>query len=101
MIMLERLSRAGTSGLTDGSNINRVIIINTLSVTLCLLILSIGTVFYLLSWKLSILIPACIELILVSFPLYLNYRKKYTAAALTTFFTQCGAALYFGMLLSP
>lgn len=99
--MLKRLSRAGTSGLTDGSNINRVIIINTLSVTLCLLILSIGTVFYLLSRKLSILIPACIELLLVASPLYLNYRKKYTAAALVTFFTQCAAALYFGMLLSP
>lgn len=95
----QAIRRTGTEGVADEELAQRIIMVNTLSFSLCCLVSVIGASYYSLSGKLSIFIPASIELVLAASALLLNYRKLYQAAALLTFFVQCSASLYFGLLL--
>jgi signal transduction histidine kinase len=89
----------GTEGVKEEEQLRRIRLVNSLSLAIVSLILVIGMLFFILTKKLSILIPAIRELSLALSPIFLNKRKKYVRAALITFLTQCIASLYFGMLL--
>jgi signal transduction histidine kinase/ActR/RegA family two-component response regulator len=93
------IRRTGTEGVADEELSHRIIMVNTLSFSLCCLVFVVGLSYYGLSGKLSIFIPASIELALAASALLLNYHRMYQAAALLTYFVQCAASVYFGLLL--
>jgi len=102
MKMLETwhaIRRTGTQGVADDELVQRITMVNTLSLSLCCLVVVVGSIYYALSGKLSIFIPASIECMLAGSALLLNYHKQYDAAALVTYFVQCAASIYFGLLL--
>ncbi|MEC5146014.1 hybrid sensor histidine kinase/response regulator [Chitinophaga sp. 212800010-3] len=96
----KKIILTGTQGVTEEEQKKRIMLVNSLSLVLGLLIAVVGILFYLMSEQLSILIPASAELALTCSAIYLNHRGKYLAAALTTFLVQCAASVYFGLLLS-
>jgi signal transduction histidine kinase/CheY-like chemotaxis protein len=89
----------GTTGVADEALVHKIKLVNTLSFSLCSIILIIGAIYFALSGELSIMIPAGIEFLLAASAIWHNYHKRYTTAALVTFFVQCAASLYFGLLL--
>lgn len=93
------IRKTGTKGVPDEELAQRIIMVNTLSFSLCCLVFVVGLAYYALSGELSIFIPASIEFILAAGALLLNYRRMYNAAALVTYFVQCAASIYFGLLL--
>jgi signal transduction histidine kinase len=95
------LLNAGVEGVSTERLSKKVRLINSLSFTIFLLTVSIGGIFYALTLRQSILIPATVESILSVMPIFFNHHRKYLSAALTTFLLQCVATLYFGMLLGP
>src|ERR1700741_4991199 len=88
----------GTEGGTDKELLHKITLVNALSFSLCTLVAIVGCIYFVLSNELSILIPASIEFVFAASAMYLNYRKLHGAAALVTFFVQCAASLYFGLL---
>lgn len=96
---LSSIIRIGTKGIHDEANIKSIILVNTLSLTLGSLILVIGAVFYILTKNQLILIPATLECLIAFSALYLNHLRKNKLAALTIFFLQCFAVIYFGIVL--
>ncbi|GAA0546285.1 hybrid sensor histidine kinase/response regulator [Chitinophaga japonensis] len=102
MKMLETWHAIRDTGITDTVDeemTHRIRLVNSLSFTLSCLVVVVGSIYYALSGKLSIFIPASIECLLAGSALFLNYHKKYEAAALVTYFVQCAASVYFGLLL--
>jgi signal transduction histidine kinase/ActR/RegA family two-component response regulator len=97
---IKKIILTGTQGITEEEQKKRIMLVNSLSLVLGLLITVVGILFYLMSEQLSILIPASAELAFTCSAIYLNHRGKYLAAALTTFLVQCAASVYFGLLLS-
>ncbi|HVI47211.1 MAG TPA: hybrid sensor histidine kinase/response regulator [Chitinophaga sp.] len=97
---LSPLIGIGTDGVTDEELKSKITLVNTLSLVLSFLVLTVGTIFYLLSGQLSILIPAVAEFILTLVPLYFNAHRKYLTAAIIAFLVQSAASVYFGVLLS-
>lgn len=93
------IRKTGTKGVADEELAQRIMMVNTLSFSLCCLIFLVGSVYFILSGKLSILIPASIECVLAATAILLNRYRHYHAAALVTFFVQCMASIYFGLLL--
>ena len=93
------IRKTGTKGVADEELAQRIMMVNTLSFSLCCLIFLVGSVYFILSGKLSILIPASIECVLAATAIVLNNYRHYHAAALVTFFVQCMASIYFGLLL--
>jgi signal transduction histidine kinase len=93
------IRKTGTKGVADEELAQRIMMVNTLSFSLCCLIFLVGSVYFILSGKLSILIPASIECTLAATAIVLNRYRHYHAAALVTFFVQCMASIYFGLLL--
>ncbi|WP_217606379.1 hybrid sensor histidine kinase/response regulator [Chitinophaga sp. GbtcB8] len=93
------IRKTGTQGVADEELAQRIMMVNTLSFSLCCLIFLVGSVYFILSGKLSILIPASIECALAATAIVLNHYRHYHAAALVTFFIQCMASIYFGLLL--
>lgn len=93
------IRKTGTKGVADEELAQRIMMVNTLSFSLCCLIFLVGSVYFILSGKLSILIPASIECALAATAIVLNHYRHYHAAALVTFFIQCMASIYFGLLL--
>ncbi|HEY8920676.1 MAG TPA: hybrid sensor histidine kinase/response regulator [Chitinophaga sp.] len=93
------IRRTGTKGVADEELAQRIMMVNTLSFSLCCLAFLVGSVYFILSGKLSILIPASIECVLAATAIVLNHYRHYHAAALVTFFVQCMASIYFGLLL--
>src|SRR4051794_35236140 len=89
----------GVAGIGKEEELRRIRLVNSLSMAIVSLILGIGALFYVMTGRLSILIPAIVEFFLAFWPLFLNKRGKHTMAALIIFFTQCIASLYFGLLL--
>jgi signal transduction histidine kinase len=96
---IKSLRDTGTRGVDEEYLLRRIRLVNSLSLAIVSLILFIGLLFYMLTSRLSILIPATLEFFLAMSPLFLNRKNKYVAAALVTYLTQCIASLYFGMLL--
>ncbi|PSL48238.1 signal transduction histidine kinase [Chitinophaga niastensis] len=106
MTIIDRIKKSvnniiytGTHGIVDQELATRITLVNTLSLALVILIVSVGIIYYSLTSQLSILLPASIEAILAVSPIFFNHYKKYNVASLITFFTQCLASLYFGLLL--
>ncbi|HEU4552025.1 MAG TPA: hybrid sensor histidine kinase/response regulator [Chitinophaga sp.] len=93
------IRRTGIHGIADEELVQRIMMVNTLSLSLCCLIFLVGSVYYMLSAKLSILIPAAVECVLAASAIVFNRYRYYHIAALVTFFVQCLASLYFGLLL--
>jgi signal transduction histidine kinase len=97
--LIRSVRNTGTKGIKEEEELRRIRLVNSLSMAIVSLILVIGLLFFLLTGKLSILLPAIVELLLALSPLFLNRRGKYVAACLVTYLTQCVASLYFGMVL--
>lgn len=97
--LITTIRNIGTEGVKEEEQLRRIRLVNSLSMAIVSLILVIGLLFFILTKRLSILIPAVIEFSLALSPIFLNKKKKYVRAALITFLTQCIASLYFGMLL--
>jgi signal transduction histidine kinase/CheY-like chemotaxis protein len=96
---VNKIIRSGTQGVIDDELVTRITLVNTLSLALVVLIISVGFVYYSLTSRFSILLPASVETILAASPIFFNHYKKHKIASLITFFTQCIASLYFGLLL--
>lgn len=96
----QTIRRTGTEGVADKELLHKIKLVNSLNCALCLLITTIGGIYYILSGELSIIIPACIEALIAGSAILLNYRKRYESAALVTFLVQCAGSIYFGLLLA-
>jgi signal transduction histidine kinase/CheY-like chemotaxis protein len=94
------IRRTGTEGIADKELLHKIKLVNSLNCSLCLLVTTIGGIYYILSGELSIIIPALVEALFASSAILLNYHKKYEAAALVTFLVQCAGSIYFGLLLA-
>ncbi|WP_198673917.1 ATP-binding response regulator [Chitinophaga alhagiae] len=77
----------------------RIRIINSLSLVTALLAISMGPVFYFITGKLQILVPALIEGLSFFFVIWLNHKRRYEAASLCMMCFQAVWAVYFGVLL--
>ena len=96
----QSIRRTGTEGIADKELLHKIKLVNSLNCALCLLVITIGGIYYILSGELSIIIPAGIEALFAGSAIWLNYRKKYETAALATFLLQCAGSVYFGLLLA-
>lgn len=94
------IRRTGTEGIADKELLHKIKLVNSLNCSLCLLVITIGGIYYILSGELSIIIPALAEALFASSAILLNYHKRYEAAALVTFLVQCASSIYFGLLLA-
>lgn len=98
-LYLNRIRRAGVyEGMSELDN-NRVLIVNTLNITLGVLLITIGGYFCFVTKQLTIIIPATIEFSIVIASMLGNYFRKYDQAAFLTYLGQCCAVGYFGLLL--
>ncbi|MCW3466013.1 hybrid sensor histidine kinase/response regulator [Chitinophaga nivalis] len=91
--------KTGTASLEDEEMITRITFVNKICVVISVCILIIAPVVYFLTPKTSILIAIVIEFLVNNMVLFLNYKKWYKTAALTLFFLQCAAVVYFGTLM--
>jgi len=104
--MLVRLWRtlkyAGANGFAE-SDIRRSICIgvNTMCVSIFLLNLLAGAVFFLLSGKMIILLGSYIEAVLMLGIVALNYKENYVLANICFYFVINLATFYFGSILGP
>lgn len=96
---LSSILRTGTKGVHDEAAIKSIVLVNTLGIALGSLILVIGSTFYFLTKNELILVPATLECLIAFSAIYLNHLRKNTFAALTIFFLQCFAVIYFGIVL--
>ena len=96
---IEAIRNTGAGDIEKEEELRRIRLVNSLSMAIVCLILGIGALFYVMTGRLSILIPSIVEFFLALSPIMLNRRRKYVQAASITFLTQCIASLYFGLLL--
>jgi two-component system, sensor histidine kinase len=98
--LIVTLVKVGTRGLTDEESINRIKLVNSVSVAVGFAILVIGPVIcYFLNWQLQLLIPLSLEFIINGSVIVLNHYRKYLAASITLYYLQCVSITYFGFLL--
>src|SRR5579859_1424387 len=98
--ILSPLVLAGTEGIVDEEERNRVINVNKLSLAFGGAILAIAPLLcYYLKWRLWVLIPISAEFVINCSVIVLNHRRKYRLASLILFFLQFAAILYFGAML--
>ncbi|MGX5820236.1 hybrid sensor histidine kinase/response regulator [Chitinophaga lutea] len=90
---------AGTAGVDDETR-RRVKMVNTISLSICALLITIIPVCMVITPHKKILIPALIDLGITMSVMYLNHRRRYAAAALSIYLVQCVSIVYFGLLLS-
>lgn len=86
--------------VSDLDDRNRIIKVNKLAITTCLLAFMFGVIFYSISGKAPIFIGTCIESAACIFVIYLNKKRKYDMAALSVQLTHNLATLFFGVILS-
>ncbi|TWF33918.1 signal transduction histidine kinase [Chitinophaga polysaccharea] len=98
--VFRKITKTGTEGVNDDELVARIKLVNTLSLVLATLIFIVGTTFIIITPQLSIIIPSSIEFFATLFTIYLNHKRRYWAAAASTFLIQCVASVYFGILLS-
>ncbi|MDR3713495.1 MAG: hybrid sensor histidine kinase/response regulator [Puia sp.] len=95
-----KLLRVGTDGITDPEAINRIVLVNSISLAVGISIIVIAPFLgYLLDWKASVMVPLVTEFVCNSLIFVLNRYKKHAAASLLLYFLQCIAITYFGFLL--
>ncbi|RBL88498.1 hybrid sensor histidine kinase/response regulator [Chitinophaga flava] len=95
---IKSLTQAGTAGLSEEEH-KKVRIINTLSLLTGSLAISIGTIFYLFTDLLGILIPANLEGICFLSIIYFNSKRRYKAASISMLVLYCLTTLYFDIIL--
>ncbi|WP_169192570.1 hybrid sensor histidine kinase/response regulator [Chitinophaga sp. Ak27] len=98
--VFRKITKTGTEGVNDDELVARITLVNTLSLVLATLIFIVGATFIVITPRLSIIIPSSIEFFATLFAIYLNHKRRYWAAAASTFLIQCVASVYFGILLS-
>ena len=98
-VIFQQVKRLGISEELPEERVRQVVFVNTLNITLGLLILTIGPLFSILTKSLYIIIPAIIEFMLVCLTFRFNAIKKYDSAGLMTYLVQCLAVSYFGLLM--
>lgn len=90
----------GTEGLVDAEDINRIVLVNSISIAFGIAILIVASlVCYFLHWDLSVLIPISVEFVINASVLYFNRKGKHKTAAAILYFLQCFAIIYFSWLL--
>ena len=90
----------GTAGLVDAEDINRIVLVNQISVAFGSAILIVASIVcYFLHWDLSVLIPISVEFLINASVLYFNYIRRPKTAAVVLYFLQCVAIIYFSWLL--
>ncbi|SFW87372.1 ATP-binding response regulator [Chitinophaga sancti] len=98
-VIFQQVKRLGISEELPEERVRQVVFVNTLNITLGLLILTIGPLFSILTKSPYIIVPAIIEFTLVCLTFHLNAVKKYDGAGLMTYMVQCLAVSYFGLLM--
>lgn len=98
--VFRKITKTGTEGVNDDELVARITLVNTLSLVLATLIFIVGATFIIITPRLSIIIPSSVEFFATLFTIYLNHKRRYWAAAASTFLIQCIASVYFGILLS-
>jgi signal transduction histidine kinase/ActR/RegA family two-component response regulator len=88
----------GTEGLTDEQQ-QRIRINNALCLTTGVLAILMGFIFWLITGKLQILIPATLEGLGFFFIIYLNHLKKHETAGICMISYHSICVMYFGALL--
>lgn len=96
------LQKVGSEEVTDEDLKRRIILVNTISLTICGMLITIAPpVCYALGDNMNVvLIPVIFDFLFTLSALFLNYRKRYLRASLAIFMTQCISIMYFGILLS-
>lgn len=96
------LQKVGAEDVTDEDLKRRIILVNTISLTICGMLITIAPpVCYALGDEMNVvLIPVIFDFLFTLSALFLNYRKRYLRASLAIFMTQCISIMYFGILLS-
>ncbi len=90
----------GTAGLVDAEDINRIVLVNQISIAFGTAILIVAPIVcFFLNWDLSVLIPISIEFLINASVLYFNYIRRPKMAAMVLYFLQCVAIIYFSSLL--
>src|ERR1700744_5984510 len=90
----------GTSWLSDEEEKDRVRLVNLLCLVAASVILFIGIVLcYYLHWKSYVTIPLSIEFAFNACVLWLNYKRKFVAAASLLYLLQCVMVAYLGLML--
>ncbi|WP_315823633.1 hypothetical protein [Paraflavitalea speifideaquila] len=74
--MLKQLLSLGTAGLQDEAQIRRVTSINMINLALAALILTVGSVFVALYFRLSVIIPITLEFSLILLALWFSAQKN-------------------------
>lgn len=87
----------GTAG-QDERKQRRIRIINSLSLTTAVLAAIMGTLFFLVNWKLQILIPAIIETLGFLGIIWLNHKRRPESAGMSFMILHAIGFVYFGIL---
>ena len=99
MKVFELLS-IGTSGIADEETVNRIRLVNTLSLFVGIAIAIIGPVIcYCLKWQPAVVVPLSIEFLVNCSVLIFSYFRRSVAAALILYFLQCASIIYFSIVL--
>lgn len=95
------LQKAGSEDITDEEEKRRVILVNTISLAICILLIVITPFFLAVTDKPGIIIyPVMLDFAITFSVIQLNKRKKHLAASITIYVIQCASIMYFGLLFS-
>jgi two-component system, sensor histidine kinase len=90
----------GTSGIMDEEEITRTKLVNKLCIVAAAVVALIGCVLCsILSWRPFIVYPLSGEFLLNALVLWLNYKRKYVAAAFLLYLLQCVMIAYMSLAL--
>ncbi len=90
----------GTSGIMDEEEITRTKLVNKLCIVAAVVVALIGCVLCsVLSWRPFIVYPLTGEFLLNALVLWLNYKRRYVAAAFLLYLLQCVMIAYMSIAL--
>lgn len=93
------LRSTGVDELAEEEAVKRVVLVNTLSLSISLTMILLAPIITWLIPKAVLIVPMFLEFAVNASVMLLNQHKKYNAAALTLYFNQCVFILYFCFLL--
>jgi signal transduction histidine kinase/CheY-like chemotaxis protein len=79
---------------------SRIIKVNILASLTCVMAIFFGTLFYIISGKIGILLGTCVEAFACIYVIHLNKKHKYDIAAFYLQMVHNAATLYFGCILA-
>ena len=92
----------GTSGIMDEEEFTRIKLVNRLCIVAAVVVALIGCILCsILSWRPFIVYPLSCEFLLNALVLWLNYKRKYVAAAFLLYLLQCVMIAYLSIALGP